>query len=67
MRNKKVELLAPAGNVEAFYGAVHREQMQSIWEEIDLAHVHMLRIFRKMNWWTVSDMLTCWAEKYILP
>ena len=44
-----------------------REQMQSIWEEIDLAHVHMLRIFRKMNWWTVSDMLTCWAEKYILP
>lgn len=23
MRNKKVELLAPAGNVEAFYGAVH--------------------------------------------
>ena len=23
MRNKKVELLAPAGNAEAFYGAVH--------------------------------------------
>ena len=62
MRNKKVELLAPAGNAEAFYGAVHAGA-----DAIDLAHVHMLRIFRKMNWWTVSDMLTCWAEKYILP
>ena len=64
---KKVELLAPAGNAEAFYGAVHAGA-----DAIYLGgsrfrrHVHMRRIFRKMNWWTVSGMLTCLGRKVYL-
>ena len=67
MRNKKVELLAPAGNVEAFYGAVHAGADAIYLGGNRFGARAYERIFRKMNWWTVSDMLTCWAEKYILP
>ena len=58
---KKVELLAPAGNAEAFYGAIHAGA-----DAIYLGGSRFgARIFRKKNWLPASGMLIFFSEKYI--
>ena len=56
---KKVELLAPAGNAEAFYGAIHA------WVAAVSGPELMRKIFRKKNWLPASGMLIFFSEKYI--
>ena len=58
---KKVELLAPAGNAEAFYGAIHAGADVAAVSEPEL----MRKIFRKKNWLPASGMLIFFSEKYI--
>ena len=61
---KKVELLAPAGNAEAFYGAIP-VRMLYIWVAAVSGPELMRKIFRKKNWLPASGMLIFFSEKYI--
>ena len=62
---KKVELLAPAGNAEAFYGAIMPVRMLYIWVAAVSEPELMRKIFRKKNWLPASGMLIFFSEKYI--
>ena len=62
---KKVELLAPAGNAEAFYGAIHAGA-DAIYRVAAVSGPELMRkIFRKKNWLPASGMLIFFSEKYI--
>ena len=62
---KKVELLAPAGNAEAFYGAIHAGA-DAIYLGAAVSGPELMRkIFRKKNWLPASGMLIFFSEKYI--
>ena len=63
---KKVELLAPAGNAEAFYGAIHAGAAAIYsWGAAVSGPELMRKIFRKKNWLPASGMLIFFSEKYI--
>lgn len=59
---KKVELLAPAGNAEAFYGAIHAGAVLYIWVAAVSGPELMRKIFRKKNWLPASGMLIFFAK-----